>query len=235
MLSMREHAERSRIRFLWYDGDEIEWDILQGPPPMSTLTVPPLTAAPSQLVPELYRLTVDQYELMVQTGVLTENDRVELINGLLRTKTSKNTNHILATKKGLRALQGIIGKGWHAAKEDPVRIPDRHGEPEPDVSIVRGTPEDYARRIPEPGDVALVVEVSDSTLEYDREEKLPIYAAAGIPIYWIINLIDRQVEVYSIPTVDGYQVRQAFVIGHEVPVVIDNAEVGRIPVADLLP
>jgi Uma2 family endonuclease len=202
---------------------------------MSTLTLPPVTASPPQLVPEVYRLTVDQYERMVRTGILTENDRVELINGLLRTKMSKNAPHILSTKKALRAVQGIIGESWHAAKEDPVRIPQRNGEPEPDLSIVRGAPEDYAQRMPEPMDVALVVEVSDSTLDFDREEKLPMYAAAGIPIYWIINLIERQVEVYSMPAAAGYQDRQDFAIGQEVPVVIKNVEVGRIPVADLLP
>jgi Uma2 family endonuclease len=202
---------------------------------MSTVTLPPSPALRPRVLPELYRLTVDQYERMVQAGILTENDRVELIEGLLRTKMSKNTPHILAGKKVLRAVQRIIPESWHAAKEDPIRIPHRDGEPEPDLSVIRGVPEDYAQRIPDPRDVALVVEVADSTLEFDRDEKLPIYASAGIPFYWIINLIDRQVEVYSLPAADGYQDRQDFVVGQEVPVVLDNAEVGRISVADLLP
>jgi Uma2 family endonuclease len=202
---------------------------------VSTLTLPSPTSVALQIVPELYRLTVDQYERMVEAGILTENDRVELINGLLRTKMSKNTPHILATKTGLRALAPIIGNGWHAAKEDPIRIPARNAEPEPDLSVVRGLPEDYAQRVPEPYDIALVVEVSESTLDYDRIEKLLVYAAARIPTYWIINLIDRQVEVYSDPGPDDYRSRQIYRPGDLVAVVIDGVEIGRIAVIDLLP
>jgi Uma2 family endonuclease len=202
---------------------------------MSTVTLPPATTLPPRVLPELYRLTVDQYERMVQAGILTENDRVELIEGLLRTKMSKNTPHILVGKKALRAFQAIIPRSWHAAKEDPIRIPHRDGEPEPDLSVIRGAPEDYAQRVPNPRDVALVVEVADSTLDYDRQEKLLMYAAADIRTYWIINLIDGQVEVYSDPGPDGYRSRHDYVPGQEVPVVIDEVEVGRIPVADLLP
>jgi Uma2 family endonuclease len=115
-----------------------------------------------------------------------------------------------------------------------VRIPD-FDEPEPDVAAVRGSRHDYGDRIPGPEDIGLLIEVSDSTLPYDRGEKGMAYARGRIPVYWIINLIDRQVEVYSRPSARGYRSRRVYKPGQEIPVVIAGAEVGRIAVAAILP
>src|SRR5262249_62096530 len=92
--------------------------------------------------------------------------------------------------------------GWSARMEQPVRIP-AYDEPEPDISIVRGANADYRSRVPGPADVAMLVEVSDSTLGQDQGLKLAAYARDGIPVYWIVNLVDRQVEVYTRPVKAG--------------------------------
>ena len=146
----------------------------------------------------------------------------------------KNPPHSWSTKVLLRALDRLLGMGWTWRLEQPLRIPE-YTEPEPDIAIVRGSDDDYKHRTPEPADLALLVEVSESTLDRDQGEKLSACAAANIPIYWIVNLIDGHVEVYTGPGPDGYQFRQDFNPGESVPVVIDSHEVGRIAVADILP
>ena len=101
--------------------------------------------------------------------------------------------------------------------------------------MVRGTRDDYLERHPEPEDVALLVEVADSSLDRDQGQKLLAYAKGAYPVYWIVNLVDRQVEVYSDPTPDGYQSRVDFKPGQDFPVIIEGVEVGRIRVDDILP
>ena len=116
-----------------------------------------------------------------------------------------------------------------------MRIPD-YDEPEPDVAIVRGSDADYRHRVPTPADVALLVEVSDSTLDQDRGKKLEAYARAGIPVYWIVNLVDRQVEVYTRPVKAGrYRSRKDYKPGQQVPVVIAGQQLAPIAVDDILP
>jgi Uma2 family endonuclease len=176
-------------------------------------------------------MTVDEYE---RIGRMLDDDRIELIDGYLVKKMSKNPPHIWSVKTTLKLLAGLLPRGWTWRKEDPVRIPD-FDEPEPDIAIVRGSDDDYKVRIPGPEDVALLIESSETSLARDQGPKLANYARAGIPVYWIINLVDNQVEVYSQPGPDGYQSHVVFKPGQDVPVVIDGVEVGRIAVADILP
>jgi Uma2 family endonuclease len=134
-------------------------------------------------------------------------------------------------------LDRLLPAGYFATQEDPVCIPD-YDEPEPDISIVRGRSRDYVTQ-PDASRVALVVEVSDATLAYDRGDKLFAYAVGGIPTYWIVNLFARQLEVYTEPSgpLDpiGYRRCQIFNPSDEVTLVIDGQNLGRIAVADLLP
>ena len=184
---------------------------------------------------ELYRLTVDQYEQMGRAGIFSEDDRVELVEGLLYRKPMKKGPHSIASRETAAALSRLVrSEAYFVTREDPVRIPGRSGMPEPDISVVRGRSRDYIEQ-PDAGDVPLIVEVSDKTLAFDRTDKLGSYAGGGIPVYWIVNLVDRQVEVYSNPAPIGYHSSQVFTPGQEVPVVIDGFEVGRIPVSDILP
>jgi Uma2 family endonuclease len=200
---------------------------------MSTITkAPPAPSLAPLASPDVYRMTVDEYERMAEVGIL-DDDRVELIDGYLVRKMPKKPPHVWAVAATLRAL-GAILSGWCCRKEDPVRIP-KFDEPEPDVAVVRGSIEDYRARTPGPKDVALLVEVSERTLARDRGEKRAAYARGRIPVYWIINLIDRQVEVYSRPSARGYRSSRVYKPGEDIPVVIAGSEAGRIAVADILP
>jgi Uma2 family endonuclease len=205
-------------------------------PPPSSVAGQATVGVASSLAPwvpsDLYRMTVDEYERI--GGMLNDPDKVELIDGYVVWKMSKNPPHVATVKRTYETLDALLPAGWTWQKEDPVRIPD-FNEPEPDVAILRGSDDDYTDRIPEPSDAALVVEVADSTLERDRGRKYLAYSFGGIPIYWIVNLVDSHVEVYSDPAPDGYRSRQDFKPGQDVPVLIDGREIGRIAVADILP
>ena len=126
-----------------------------------------------------------------------------------------------------------VPAGWHGRPGEPVRLGLRT-EPEPDVSLVRGTVDDYVGRHPGPADAALVVEVADTTLAKDRRRK-GTYGPAGIPVYWIVNLRDRKVEVYTGPGPDGYATQTDYSPGMNVPLVIDGVTVAEIAVDDILP
>jgi len=182
---------------------------------------------------DLYRITVDEYEQLADVGVLKDR-RVELINGWLVRKMTTKPPHVIAVDAAREAIAGFLPPGWWLREEKPVRIPD-FDEPEPDVSVVRGSRRDYRTRHPGPGDIEFLIEVSDTSLSWDRGEKLSAYARAGVPNYWILNLVDRQLEIYSDPTPTGYQNREVLGPADRGRVVIDSAELGAIAVADLLP
>jgi Uma2 family endonuclease len=186
-----------------------------------------------------YRLTLEQYERMVAEGIIGKRDRVHLINGVLVAKMTQNPPHNTADDLCGAALSRIIPPGWYIRAAKPIRIPGRarrpDSKPEPDRCVVRGTILDYARRDPEPADVGLVVEIADSSLADDHKLGIEVYGPARIPVYWIVNLVDRQVEVYTKPGPRGYRSTEVFKEGQSVPVVIDGREVGRIAVDDILP
>jgi Uma2 family endonuclease len=200
---------------------------------MSTITSTPMLTPP-WAPPLPRRITVDEYDRMTKAGILEDPGKVELINGFLVEKMAKNSRHSYSALSAHEILAGRLPAGWSSRPEQPVRIPD-FDEPEPDVSVVRGSRADYRDRIPGPADIAMLVEVSDSSLAFDRGEKLLVYARAGIPVYWIVNLVDGQVEVYSDPWPGGYRSHQVLAPGHVLSVVIDGVEVGEIPVSDILP
>ena len=116
-----------------------------------------------------YRMPLAQYEAMVASGAFTKRDRLELIEGLLVQKMTKGRKHSAGSEKCWRAIDPRVPAGWHIRIEKPVRIPARESMPEPDVSVARGVPDDYLDLDPGPSDVALVVEVADSSLEADRQ------------------------------------------------------------------
>jgi Uma2 family endonuclease len=178
-------------------------------------------------------MSIERYEAMVDSGVFTKRDRLHLINGLLVVKMTKNPPHVVACDLTRAAIDGLSLAGWYTRVGDPVRLPP-DSEPEPDVAVVRGTIRDYSDHHPGPADVALVAEIADSSLTDDRK-MARIYGNAGIAVYWIVNLVDRQVEVYTGPHADGYTARDVYRPGDIVPVVVDGKIVGQIAVDDLLP
>jgi Uma2 family endonuclease len=146
---------------------------------------------------------------------------------------------VVSAKKTLRELESLVPAGSHVAKEDPIRIPSRDSEPEPDLAVIRGTPEDYIEKNPDVSAVALVVEMAESSLDFDRNDKLAIYGRGGIPAYWIVNLTDWQVEVCSEPSgaeePPGYRQCHVFGSDSQVDLIIEGSVVGRITVRDLHP
>lgn len=211
---------------------------LQAPPPQGTQTPPPAArpASPPAGV-SLFRLTGEQYDRMVEQGILAEDDRVELINGYLVAAMPANPQHHGAVRAVSRRLTFLAPSGWTVGSQMDVRLAD--SRPEPDAWLARGDERIYFTRHPLPSDLGLVVEVSDSSLNFDQQDKAGVYARDRIPVYWVVNLPERRVEVYTDPTGPAdeprYQAVRHFPVGTAVPVELDGQAVGTIPVDDLLP
>jgi hypothetical protein len=186
--------------------------------------------------PPVYRFTVHQYHRMIETGILTGNDRVELLEGWIVAKMPHNPPHDGTITRVMRRLMPVLPDEWLLRVQSAITLP--RSEPEPDLAIVRGPEKTYFRRHPGPRDIALLIEVADSTLLYDRRSKGPIYAGARIPQYWILNLVETVLEVYTLPRAGraaGYREQRTYGINESVPLVIDGCELEKIPVSELLP
>lgn len=207
---------------------------------MSTVTDP--VAIPSQgngaIADEcLYRLTVEQYHEMVRIGILQSGAPVELLEGLLVKKMTTNPPHRIAAWLVRDALTKLVPAGWYVDAAAPVTTSD--SEPEPDTAVIRGHTRDYPDRHPGPADVAMLVEVSDTSLQRDEIIKKRIYARSRMPVYWIVNLPENRIEVYTNPSGPAaeptYATCQHFGPDDQLAVVIDGNEIGRLTVRDLLP
>jgi Uma2 family endonuclease len=198
---------------------------------MATVTEP-ISAFPRPGL-DLYRMTVDEYERLAEAAILVD-PRVELIDGYLVRKMTKQPPHVIGVEGVRDAMLSLGLRGWRVMVQDPVRLPD-FDEPEPDITLARGSRENYKSRHPGPRDIGMIVEVADSSLAIDRGEKLTVYARAGIARYWIVNLVDGVIETYSNPLSTGqYGDATVYYPGDYIPVVIDGQEVGRIAVSDIL-
>jgi len=150
-----------------------------------------------------HRFSVKDYYRMAETGVLRPDARVELLDGKIIDMSPIGPFHGSITKH-LNQLFSAAAKGrWITQVQDPVHLDD-HSEPEPDLALLKPVADFYRRRHPQPEDVFLLVEVSDSTLTTDQENKLPAYGHAGITEVWIVNLNELTVEIYREPHFTGY-------------------------------
>ncbi len=199
---------------------------------MSTIIAAPPDVGAESPWP-LFRVSLDQYEAMVESGVFTKRDRLHLINGLLVAKMTQGDAHCVADDLCRVALSGVIPAGWFIRSAKPVRLPP-DCEPEPDHAVVRGAIRDYRHGHPGPSDVGQIVEIAERSLTEDRT-MVRVYGAAGVPIYWIVNLVERQVEVYSKPHPGGYATCVTHRSGQHVPVILDGTIVGQVAVDDILP
>jgi Uma2 family endonuclease len=205
-------------------------------------------AAPTLLVDEsgwdsdllyLYRLTPAQYQSATEQGILTEADTVELLKGYLIAIMTKNPPHTVATELIRDSIQRLLKPTWFVRAQEPLIT--GNSVPEPDVMIVRGSPRDYLMQHPSAADVALVVEVADSSVAQDRSIKLEVYAQAGIPVYWIVNLAERCIEVYTDPYTfaqdsGGRYLNQRVYAGSEsIPLVVMGEILGSLALEALLP
>ena len=178
-----------------------------------------------------------EYERLVDRGAFDPGDRVELIDGLLLVAEPQSSSHYTAIQLVERALRFAFGEGWTVRTQAPIALDDA-SEPEPDVAVVRGGVRDFARA--HPVDPVLVVEVSLSSLEFDREHKASLYARAGRPEYWIVNLVDRVLEVRREPAPEpstpyGWDYALVDVLGPTERASALGAPAVQIPVGDLLP
>lgn len=149
------------------------------------------------------RFTVEEYHRLAEVGVLHEDDRVELLDGVIVNMMPIGPFHGGSVKRLNRIFERLGRDRWVTSVQDPVHIGE-HDEPQPDLLLLRPRDDFYSAHHPQPNDVFLLVEVADSTLLTDREDKLPIYARAGIPEVWIVNLPERIVEVYTAPESGAY-------------------------------
>jgi len=187
--------------------------------------------------PTLYRWTLRQYARLIDHGVLDEDDPIELLDGLLLVKEPQSSPHRTAVLLVAKALERAFGDGWFVQTQSPIGLDDR-SEPEPDVCVVRGSLRDYVAA--HPTHPALVVEVAVSGLAVARGRKARVYARGGIADYWIVNLIERMVEIHREPARPGpasrrwgYAAIERF--GAEAMVTPLAAPAARIRIADLLP
>ena len=144
----------------------------------------------------LWRLSRARYDRMVDAGILGEDDKVELLDGLLVAREPQGNRHAVVVVLVRSALQRAFGRRYHLREEKPVAL-DRMSEPEPDIAVVPGRPRDYLKG--HPSKPVLIVEVAVSSLALDRARKGMLYARAGVPEYWIVNLGDELLEVYREP------------------------------------
>lgn len=207
---------------------------------MATLTT---TIAPAPVVlpngAVLHRLTVADYHRMIDVGVLNHGDKIELLDGLLveQPLTRKPPHDNVLTRLNLALIAALGDRALLVRNQAAITLED--SEPEPDFAIARGLVDDFEDRHPRAADVALVIEVADATLRQDRGVKATVYARARLPIYWIVNLPDDVIEVYTEPTGDGdearYTRREVRTRDDELVIVIDDDVVATLKVDKLLP
>ncbi|XPM60453.2 MAG: Uma2 family endonuclease [Leptolyngbya sp. IPPAS B-1204] len=151
--------------------------------------------------------SVDEYHRLIAVGILTSDDHVELLDGQIVEMVPQDPPHASNTSSfGNEFVLLFAGKAWIRTQLPLTIAPD--SEPEPDIAVVHLDPNRYRDRHPKPEDVFLLIEIADTTLNQDRNRKAKIYAQAGIPEYWIVNLKQRQVIVYRHPQGDSYQSEQ---------------------------
>lgn len=198
---------------------------------------PTATPIPFKAMASFRKFTVDEYDRLIEAGLLTNDDRVELLEGYVVLKMPSNPPHEFATTALFRRLDRIVPAGWVTRCQQGVALSE--SRPEPDLAVTSGCERDFATRHPMATDLGLVAEVSDSSLDRDIQDKTRIYARDRIPVYWVVNLVDRRVEVYTDPTGPGddprYHTLRVFGPGSAVPVELNSVVVGSIAVDELMP
>jgi len=165
-------------------------------------------------VPKVLPLSVEIYDSMIEKGILNENDNVELLNGRIIEKMPKGTKHTSVTRFITRFFYRVFDENVVIQVQDPIRLDD-FSEPEPDIVLARMEENDYKKRHPAPEDILLIIEVSDSTIYFDRNDKALAYANAGIKQYLIVNVENNTIEDYRKPDADGYQSKETYYAGEK--------------------
>lgn len=151
------------------------------------------------------RFTVDEYHRMGEAGILSEDDRVELLAGEIVTMSPIGPLHAGTVDRLTALLSSRLGTLVIVRIQNPLLLRAEDSEPQPDVALLHPRADFYTRTHPEAHDVYLVIEVADTSFEKDRDVKFPIYARAGIPEAWLLDIVAARLEVHRHPTSDGYQ------------------------------
>lgn len=158
----------------------------------------------AETLPAPHRLTVSDYYRMAEAGILREDQRVELIDGAIIDMSPIGSRHAATVARINRLMVWSLGAQATVSPQNPLRLSD-YSEPEPDIALLRPRQDEYAASHPGPMDVVLLIEVADSSLRFDREVKLPLYARHGIPEVWLVDLEQDRVLVFREPGADGYR------------------------------
>ena len=181
------------------------------------------------------RITVDDYHRMIETGILTTEDRVELLEGEIVEKERKTPQHCYLIMCFSKWLRHAVSPGWLLLRPAIITLAD--SEPEPEYLFARGPHRRYAKRHPHAEDVGLAIEMGTESLDVKRNIKARIYAAAGIPTYWIFDVSARVVEVYSQPKAGRnpqYKNARTYDRTEKLPLILDGKKVADLPLRELL-
>lgn len=159
--------------------------------------------------------TVHDYARMRETGILTEDERVELIDGEIRNMSPIGPQHAAIVSKIVKLLTQQVQDTAIVSPQNPVRLTD-NTEPQPDIAVLHYRDDFYSAAHPTADDILLVIEVADTTLTYDREEKAPRYAAAAVPEVWIVNIPEQIVEQYTLPVRGQYTHLRKVLLGDDI-------------------
>lgn len=184
---------------------------------------------PNDLILKRFRFSREDYHLLEKVGLLTEDSPVELINGEIIEMSPINSLHAGTVKRLLRFLSNALTDQYLIGAQDPIDLGE-YSEPEPDLSILKYREDTYINSHPGATDILLLIEVADSSLEKDRTVKLPLYAQADIPETWIVNLQDKQIEVYGGPKDGTYHKQSIYQMGD----ILTHELIGEMPVKDML-
>ncbi len=182
------------------------------------------------------RFSVDEYHRLLDAGILRCGDPYELLHGWIVPKMTANPAHAATLRRLNRWFQRLLGDEFVIGVQQPIALPE--SVPEPDLWIAAGPEQRYATRHPGPREVLLVVEVSDSRVGTDREVKLPLYASAKLPQYWLVDLVERRLEVYTQPRGGRRPVYRrcvSYTASDELPVELGGASLGRLRLAEIFP
>lgn len=183
----------------------------------------------------LRRFTVDEYHLLAEWGLFAEDERFELLDGWIVKKMTRHPPHHYVICRLIELFGETLPNGYFCRSQAPIRL--AASEPEPDLAVVAGLLVDFKSRHPTASETPLIVEVADSSHGRDRRCKRKIFAENGVPEYWIVNLVDRMVEIYSSPDVESkiYKAQQEFNETESVPFRLQDNLLAEIPVRDILP
>ena len=175
---------------------------------------------------ERYRFTTEQYYRIGEVGIFPPGVRVELVDGLVRRMPPIHPPHA-STVNRLNAILAVRLEGIaHLRVQGPIHLDD-YNEPQPDVTVLRFRDDYYGNRHPTPADVLLAIEVADTSLSYDRDEKMPLYGKAGIPEAWLVDVQAQTITVFTQPHADGYREKHVLSRGQEiVSVSVEGLRVG---------